>query len=676
MPPESSAASPAEQFLTYVKKRAQALRANDKPPASLADWNEQAARLRRNLERSWGPFPKEPCPLEPRVLGELKRAGYRVEKLVFQTRPGILMTANLYLPDGAETRSRLVRPRALARRQQESRGAIAVPRPGETRVCRPVRRRLRSRRTRHRQALGEYHGEMTAATLFSSGLTLAGLQVYENMRAVDFLATRPEVDGTRIGITGASGGGNQTMYAGAYDARFRAVVPTCSVGTYLSYIGTACCMCEVVPGALTYTEEWGLLSLVAPRALMVINATQDAFQFSVGEAEKSLARAKQVFELFCRADSLKHAVFESKHDYNRPMREAMYGWMTRFLKEEGDGSPIAEPEFQTEDPETLRCYPGETRPKSFVTLPQFAAAQSRDVLSNRVIPDHREHWASEAQLMHESLAEGILGEFPMPGPLNVSVDKESNAPGRVIKFDSEPGITLRARHEPGDAKPRRLALLLDLESSDHAIAHPLATALKAARWDILTCDLRATGPLAPPHDNIGQAPDHNSAQWSIWTGRPLLGQWIWDIHRLLDALNEADPAAPRHVAAVGLGPAGIVALAAAAMEPRIMQVAAVGTLVSFISDVPYRDQRMGIIVPGMLRSVGDVPHLASLVEPRTLVIAGSVTSAGAPLPQDQLERQFEYTRSIYRLVGQPGRLVVKADCTPEDVVKYLNPAAV
>ena len=69
--------------------------------------------------------------------------------------------------------------------------------------------------------LGEYHGEMTAATLLPLGTPLSGLQVYENMRAVDYLETRPEVDKEQIGITGASGGGNQTMYAGAWDKRLQ-----------------------------------------------------------------------------------------------------------------------------------------------------------------------------------------------------------------------------------------------------------------------------------------------------------------------------------------------------------------------------------------------------------------------------------------------------------------------
>ena len=114
--------------------------------------------------------------------------------------------------------------------------------------------------------LGTYHGALYGSTLWPAGLTLLGCQVYDNRRAVDYLLTRPEVDGDRLGITGASGGGNQTMYAGALDERFAAVVPVCSVGNYQAYLQAACCVCEVLPGALRFAEEGDVLALVAPRA--------------------------------------------------------------------------------------------------------------------------------------------------------------------------------------------------------------------------------------------------------------------------------------------------------------------------------------------------------------------------------------------------------------------------
>jgi len=134
--------------------------------------------------------------------------------------------------------------------------------------------------------------------------------------------SRPEVDGRQIGITGASGGGNQTMYAGAWDERFSGVVPVCSVGNYQAYLGAACCMCEVVPGALRFTEEGNILGLTAPRGLMVVNATRDAVQFSVAEARKSLAWAQPIFALYGHADHLKHAIFESpQHPYTKALLE-------------------------------------------------------------------------------------------------------------------------------------------------------------------------------------------------------------------------------------------------------------------------------------------------------------------------------------------------------------------
>src|SRR5260221_414870 len=85
------------------------------------------------------------------------------------------------------------------------------------------------------------------------------------------------------------------------------------------------------------------LCMAARRALLVMSADEDAFQFSVGEAKKSLERARSIYKVHNALDKIEHVTFASKHDYSRPMREAMYGWMTKWLKDEGNGKPIAEP---------------------------------------------------------------------------------------------------------------------------------------------------------------------------------------------------------------------------------------------------------------------------------------------------------------------------------------------
>ncbi len=254
-----------KQYQAFIQKQAAELRKADKAPATVAEWTTQEAELRKNLLAAWGGFPEKACDLDPQQHGDpLKRDGYTVEKLTIQTRPGVRMTANLYVPDGAK---KTPAP-AILQVHGHWKGAkqdpvvqsrcIGAAKLGFVVLCVDA---FGAGERGVGTALGEYHGDMTAATLLPLGTPLSGLQVYENMRAVDYLETRPEVDKTKIGITGASGGGNQTMYAGAWDKRFKAVMPVCSVGNYQSYLQTACCMCEVVPGALKFTEEWAVLAL-------------------------------------------------------------------------------------------------------------------------------------------------------------------------------------------------------------------------------------------------------------------------------------------------------------------------------------------------------------------------------------------------------------------------------
>jgi len=671
--PDSALPAADQQFRVYVQQLGQQLHKDDRPPTNLADWQIRKQTLRKNLLAAWGGFPAEPCELAPRVVGELRRPGYRIEKLLLQTRPGIWMTANAYIPDGQGKRPAVLCvhghwPKAKQDPVVQDRClglvklgffvlAVDAFGAGERAIG---------------KALGEYHGEMVAATLLPVGLPLSGLQVYENMRAVDYLQTRPEVDGSKIGITGASGGGNQTMYAGAFDERFACVVPVCSVGTYQAYLRAACCMCEVVPGALQFTEEAGILGLVAPRGLMIINATKDAFQFSIGEAEKSIAAARTVFELLESSDHLRHTTFESPHAYNQPMREAMYGWMTLHLKGEGKGDPIPEPEHQTEDPELLRCFPEETRPDDWVTLPKFAAAESRAVLKKLQSEKHQhiEHWQATEQFLRFRLDQLLGGVQPHR---KVSVQKQPAAQGAVQTYliSPEPGIQISAVHHPGKRKEPKTAVILDMEGTFHAADTELVKELKATGWDVVFTELRATGQYAVLPNKVGRAPDHNSAEWSLWLGRPMLGQWVRDVHAIFEALAEQAPQLVENLHLVGLGPAGTVALAAAVFDERVAGVACIGSLASLVTETPYQNQRLGILVPGSLRKAGDLAQWSALLAPRRLVMAAAVQANAEPLSQEELHANFAYTRGIYRLQQAEQNLSVISEGTASDILSLL-----
>ena len=665
--------SSVDEFLSFIRNQAAAMRSNDKPPASLAAWTRQNARLRAELQKAWGPFPATPAPLSARKLGELQRDGYRVQKLVFQTLPGVWMTANAYVPNRSGKLPAILMVHGHWRGAKQDpvvqARCIGAARLGFFVLAVDA---LGAGERAVGKALGEYHGEMTAATLLPVGCPLSGLQVYENMRAVDYLCSRPEVDSARIGITGASGGGNQTMYSGAWDERFAAAVPVCSVGNYQAYLGAACCMCEVVPGALRFTEEWGVLGLTAPRGLMVVNASRDAVQFSVAESNKSLAAAEPIFELFGKADHLKHVTFESGHDYSRPMREAMYGWMTLHLKGEGDGSPIPEPAMQLEDPETLRCFPGNSRPDDWMTIPKYAAARAREMIKSKPRCSSPDDWRKEAAKLRKSLSERVLGGVPKLNGRPPTAERVGAGDVMLLHFEPEPGIHLTGHINGGTDKKQPVAIVLDLEGEDSPATRAFIEELRRTGRTTVSLDLRATGKLAYKQDAVGSAPDHTTAEWSLWIGRPLLGQWVLDVRRLLDALASTGMANGNDIAVIAIGPAGMVALSAAALDKRITRVATVGTLASYVTEEPYRGQRLGIMAPGVLREVGDVAHLASLMAPRRLVVAGGVTGDGKALDASDLKEQYAPAARIWSLMSAPDELVIGADTDSATVVRALR----
>ena len=230
------------------------------------DGSERLARVRKRLARSFGRMPEVACPLEPEILGTLVRDGYAIERLTFQSRPGVRVTANLYRPDPLRERYPGVVsvhghwPWARMDPHVQPR-CIGLAKLGYVVLCVDA---FGAGERAIEPGPGTYHGALVGASLWPVGTPLLGLQVYDNRRAVDYLISRSEVDPSKLAITGASGGGNQTLYAGATDDRLAAVIPVCGVGTYDSYLGTACCVCEVNTAGATYATTGDLLAMIAP----------------------------------------------------------------------------------------------------------------------------------------------------------------------------------------------------------------------------------------------------------------------------------------------------------------------------------------------------------------------------------------------------------------------------
>ncbi len=667
-----TAAARSGEFLEFIRRSARELRHGEAIPKSLEQWQQLRRIVRKNLVAAIGLSTDKPGPVPVRTVREQERDGYRIEHLVLGTiRTGdgwIEMPANAYVPvmpfgDPKPAPAVLCVHGHWSGAKQDpvvQSRCIGLAKLGffvlSVDAFGAGERGLKT-------ALGEYHGEMVAATLWPTGTLLAGIQVWENMRAVDYLQSRPEVDGKRLGVTGTSGGGNQTIYSGALDERLKCVVPVCSVGNYQAYLGAACCMCELVPGALTFADQWQVLGLVAPRALMAISATRDAVQFSVAEAKKSIDGARRVFDLYKRSEAIRHVPIESGHDYNQPMREAMYGWMSKHLKGVGDGSPIPEPKLKPEDREAVRVWPKNSRPATHISLPQYSQHLAAAAMRKQVEPVHEEHWESEA----EWRVAWLKRLCRVPGDVKPDESKGGGRKtGKFLEFDfeAEPGIGVTTRWEGGSEKLDRLAVVLDLGGADVAWKSNEYARAKKSGWDVAVIELRATGEGAPRGNQVRRALDHNASQWAMWIGRPLITQWVTDIRGTLDQLARFvyRSRLPR-VRVVGRGAAGSLAVVAAAVDLRIHEVQTVGAPVSVISDQPYGEGPLGVLIPGSLHTIGDLPQMMSLLAPRPLKIVDPVSAGGEPLDGAAATVALKHTRTTYRVLKAERALTVEVGTT-------------
>ena len=657
----------------FLREQGRKLREKDEAPKTRAEWDKRRTALRAKMFTAMGDFPEKPCDLEPRQLGTLKRDGYTIEKLIFQSRPNVWVTATAYVPDVKgkvpsvlvvhghwpwARRDPVVQSRCLGLAKLGF-FVLAVDAFGAgERFTTPGR--------------GTYHGALYGSTLWPVGHTLLGMQVYDNRRAVDYLLSRPEVNG-KLGITGASGGGNQSMYAGALDERFIAVVPVCSVGNFQVYLKAACCVCEVLPGALTFTEEGDVLGLVAPRALMVLNASMDAIQFSPAEAKKSVERAQVIFKLHDAEPKLKHQIFESKHDYNQPMREAMYGWMTLHLKGEGKGEAIPEPKLDIEKIEDLTCFPDSNdRPKGFLTPPLFAHAVGKELIAkhDKLAPDHPEMWEATAMMMREDLKKMLIYVEPKPELAGMnSTFFEDDGWYTGISIFSEPQMRITGAQQGSTRKDLAnvSAFVFEDKQRDFRTPSPVWSALRKRLRCVASCNLRGLVQGGEKKNDIAGAPDHNSAEHSIWIGRSLLSQRVTDVRAfLIEYGNNKD----HPVFIVGIGYSAMpVLIAGSLFQKDVDGIILIDPPVTYLTDSPYAEGTpMGLLAPGILK-VGDIPHLAGLIAPRRLIIAGGTTMNGKKLNEKELREAFAFTTQVYKANKAEAKLTItdKADWSKVDL---------
>ncbi|MCW3106716.1 MAG: hypothetical protein JWQ09_1222, partial [Segetibacter sp.] len=305
-------------------------------PGTKKEWETYRVGLKKEIIKKTGALVNQKLPLNLRETGTIQMKDYTIKNITFQTRPGIYATANLYIPNGSGKF-----PGVIVMMGHSTNGrlydkyqavGITLALNGYVSLCIDPWG-SGERTTIH--GVFEDHGDENnlGAAFMNIGESLMGMLLTDNIRGVDLLTSLPYVDPKNIGATGSSGGGNQTMWLTAMDERIKAAVPVVSAGTFESYIMGTPCFCEVLVDGLTFTEEAGVLSLVAPRAIKMCNHNKDANQaFNPREMLRSYKNAKPVFEMLAAENNIAYQTFDLPHGYFAEDRETMLGWFNLHLK--------------------------------------------------------------------------------------------------------------------------------------------------------------------------------------------------------------------------------------------------------------------------------------------------------------------------------------------------------
>jgi len=324
-------------------------------PRNKNDHLQRIAVQREHLAKSLGLHPAPPkTELAAQVTGVLPREGYRIEKLRYESRPGVLVTAHLYLPEGEGPFPLILSPHGHFEFKKstpvvQARGiglallgfaCLLVDSPGVS---------WDDNDQNERKAMGTHDDPW-----LSMGAPVAGQYVWDLVRGLDYCETRSDLDTKRVGITGTSGGGQASMLAFAFDERIGVCVPVCQCVSFETNVHYGC-YCNHLGGLLHAGDRAEVLATRAPAPIMLIGASEDP-EFPLEGHQKTLEKLRTLYRAHKAEDRVRLEIVEGKHDYNRRMREAMYAFFAEHLLSQPRRGHVAEPRPLTDG----QCNPYES----------------------------------------------------------------------------------------------------------------------------------------------------------------------------------------------------------------------------------------------------------------------------------------------------------------------------
>jgi cephalosporin-C deacetylase-like acetyl esterase len=594
---------------------------------TLAEWQARRPRLHQEYLDMLGLWPlPQKTPLHLTVTGTLERDQFVVEKLHFQSRPGLYVTGNLYRPKKIEGKL----PAVLYVCGHSGRGRDGNKTAFQDHgmwfatngyIC------LIVDTLQLGEVPGIHHGTYSHGRWWwqARGYTPAGVECWNGIRAIDYLVSRPDVDADRIAVTGISGGGASTFWIAAADERVRCAVPVSGMSDLESYVShkviNGHCDCMFLIN--TYGWEWTTIAaLVAPRPLLFCNSDQDSI-FPMDGNRRIIARLRKLYEMYGKPDLVDDYVSHGGHDYRPDLRIAIFKWINKHVKNET--GPVKDADFKPIPGKELRVFAEDS------DLPKDAINGTIDETfvkrAEVKLPEEGKFAEWQKGLLKE-LRERSFRPLPSEIPPARPV-KRSSPVGDLAYCITEPGIEVNGYAVLRSGAPKAI-LVEDEEIVEEKGTRRAAAFLGGDNFWLLS-----------PR-GIGHATDEwtkKSPPNYVKRAHALLGRTA-DEGRVWDIIAAAKYLHKKHeipIRVVGERHAGILAAYAALFEPCIQEVVIVDPRIS---------HRAGPIFLNALR-VLDIPDALGLLAPRKLTLINAKDKA------------FDRTVEIYKLAGAEDKLTRK-----------------
>lgn len=565
-------------------------------PSTREEWAQHKPALRQAVADAVGFRPALLPRVEAERLGTTPREGYTLERIVFHGWPKAPISANLYTPAGLSAPA----PAVAAPHGHSLEGkAYAVYQHTYINLARRGYVVLAWDMIGHgeRQAMGhkDEHWPMLV------GLSLKGLLLTEAQALVTWLTKQPEVDAGRIGCTGNSGGGAQTLLLAALDTRIAAAAPAGHVSP-LAFIAAKeknLCACTLLPNILRVAEIEHVLGLIAPRPAMIVAGRDDCL-FPDDLVRRAHRLGRRIYALEGVERNLELFVGNCAHGYEKPKREAMYAFFDRVLQGQ-DVDSVEEPATDPEPPDSpaLLCWP-DGRPE-FAPLREIAHN-----LAARLKPPGTD----VARLWPD-----VLGVQELPRVTAAEADGRAEATEAMLLRMSH-GIVLPASVSRAKGPAKAATIIVDDEGRDSSRAMLCAEAARVRGETVIAVDLLGWGQTKPT-ELLARGDDETfAAQRGVFLGRPILGERAAELAAV--STWAADALSVESVTWDAFGWAGLVALVAAAAKstgslPALRHVRLHATPIRSFWD-ECDGPRPLLSFPHGILGLGDIDALASLTK--------------------------------------------------------------